>query len=135
MSEIDSTLAALRNGPLSKAGNELIALYAEHERHTRAGGDTPFISSRSRSIVIDGERVGIDVRGSGVLEEFVERLTALEMEVRAVDERTRTVEGLLPIGRLLRFAELPQTIGLSAVHKPRHGRHPGGDPSPKPPSK
>jgi hypothetical protein len=107
----------IQNGPLAKAGQQLTTIYQEY---LQFGGSGTFTSSLSGIIEISGTNVGVDVHsGGGDFGAFVSELTSLGMKVQVSSAQYATVEGLLPIGQLLTVANLPQTLSINPVYRPR----------------
>jgi len=97
----------VKNGPLAKAGQDLIHLYQDPS-HPPAG------------IQVVGNSVRVDIRGPGNVNSLAGALADLGMKVEHIDGNTRTVEGLLPISQLVNAAQLSQVTTISPVYMPRH---------------
>jgi hypothetical protein len=107
----------IQNGPLAKAGQDLITIYEEFEQQ---GGGATFASSEAGLVEIVGTSVGVDVHsGGGDFAQLVSAMTALGMQVQAQDASHGVVEGLLPIGALLPAAQNSQTLSLSPIYVPQ----------------
>jgi len=106
----------IHNGPLAKAGQELITLFQEFEKAGQGGGT--FTSSLSNHLRISGSSVEVDVQGSGDVSALAASLTSMGMQVVATSPTTGTVEGYLPIAQLVNAAQLPQTLSMSPVSIP-----------------
>jgi len=106
----------IHNGPLAKAGQELITLFQEFEKAGQGGGT--FTSSLSNHLRISGTSVEVDVQGSGDVSALASSLTSMGMQVVATSPSTGTVEGYLPIAQLVNAAQLPQTLSMSPVSIP-----------------
>jgi len=104
----------IKNGPLAKAGQDLITIYQEFQQQ----GDATFTSSKAGLIEIQGTNVGVDVHMAAGIDfnAFVSGLTKLGMQVRAQDATNGTVEGLLPISQLPSVAQNPQTLSVSPIY-------------------
>ncbi len=101
----------IQNGPLAKAGQDLITIYEEFEQQ---GGSSTFTSSEAGVVRIVGTSVGVDVHSAGGnLANLVSAMTALGMQVQAQNATDGVVEGLLPIGELLAAAQNSQTLSLT----------------------
>jgi hypothetical protein len=102
------------NGPLAKAGVDLLELFLAYEAQ---GGGTTFTVNGTTDLKINGTTVAIDARmASGSFSQYVSELTALGMKVQAQSTTYGIVEGYLPIGQLPAAAQNPQTLSLSAVY-------------------
>jgi hypothetical protein len=102
------------NGPLAKAGVDLLELFLAYEAQ---GGGTTFTVNGTTDLKINGNTVAIDARmASGSFSQYVSELTALGMQVQAQNTTYGVVEGYLPIGQLPAAAQNPQTLSLSAVY-------------------
>jgi hypothetical protein len=114
----------VKNGPLAKAGQTLIAIYMQYANYVKehAGSDAGFTSSFSTLVSIRGNRVGVDVRGFGNFSTFVTSLSSAGMQITATDAATGTVDGFLPIANLLAVATMTQTVGLGPLYSPVHHR-------------
>jgi large repetitive protein len=106
----------VKNGPLAKAGQDLIKIYSEYQDFIHLGGN--FNSSLSNRVEFKGTNVGVNVRGFGDFNAFVASLRNLGMQVVATNSPTGTVNGFLPIAELPAVAAMAQTIGLSPSYKP-----------------
>ena len=92
----------IENGPLAKAGQDLITIYEEFEQQ---GGSSTFTSSEAGLVRIVGTSVGVDVHSTGgSFANLVSAMTALGMQVQAQNATDGIVEGLLPIGQLVAAA-------------------------------
>lgn len=108
----------IENGPLAKAGQDLIKIYEEFEQQ---GGDATFTSSEAKVVKIVGTSVGVDVHSAGGnFGNLVSAMTALGMQVQAQDASHGIIEGLLPIGQLVAAAQNSQTLSLSPIYIPVH---------------
>jgi len=107
-----SDVGDVKNGPLAKAGQELIAIYQEFQQSGTVS------SSRASSIYISGNNVKVDVRGIGNVATLAGQLAALGMQVENTDARTGTVEGYVPISRLVDIAQMTQVSSIAPVTKP-----------------
>lgn len=110
----------IQNGPLAKAGQDLITIYQEFVQFENNGGTGGFVSSKASFVVIKGTNVGVDVHwnGSGDFNAYVASLTNLGMQIQATDSTSGTVEGLLPIAQLPGVAGMSQTKSLSPIYIP-----------------
>jgi len=108
----------VKNGPLAKAGQDLIAIYQEFQKFAQSGGTGTFTSSRASVIMISGTTVKIDVRGTGNIGTLAGQLGALGMRVESTDARTGTVEGFAPISQLVNIAQMSQVTTIHPVYKP-----------------
>jgi len=106
----------IHNGPLAKAGQDLITLFQEFEKAGQGGGT--FTSSLSNHLRISGTSVEVDVQGSGDVNALASALTSMGMQVVATSPTTGAVEGYLPIAHLVNAAQLPQTLSMSPVSIP-----------------
>jgi len=106
----------LKNGPMAKAGQDLIAVYQEFQHN---GGGDSFTSSQAARIQFQGAKVGIDAVSTGAnFDAFVSAMTSLGMQVTRTDASHSLVEGFLPISRLPDAAQNPLTLSLSAMYRP-----------------
>jgi len=106
----------IQNGPLAKAGQDLITLYEDFQKQ---GGSATFTSSEQGVVRIVGTSVGVDVHSAGGnFGSLVSAMTALGMQVQAKDATHGIIEGLLPIGQLVSAAQNSQTLSLSPVYIP-----------------
>jgi hypothetical protein len=103
-----------QNGPLAKAGNDLITIYQEFEDQ---GGSSTFTSSKAGVIRIQGGNVDVDINTAGSnFSQFVSMLTSLGLQVQSQDATHGIVEGYLPIGQLPTVAQNPQTESIAPVY-------------------
>ena len=112
--------ADVKNGPLAKAGQDLITVYLEYQRFQQNGGSGTFSSSLEGRIRIKGDSVGIDVRPADGqdLSAFVAHMSGLGMQIDSVDENTKTVEGYLPINQLTTVAQDPTVATIEPNYIP-----------------
>lgn len=108
----------VKNGPLAKAGQDLIKLYQDF---LQFNGGT-FRSTHAPNIQVVGTSVRVDIRGPGNVNSLASALANLGMQVQATDARTHTVEGLLPIAKLPDAAQLPQVTTISPVYVAKTAR-------------
>jgi len=110
------TSTEIKNGPLAKAGQDLIKIYDEFQQQ---GGSASFTSSESGTVVIEGSNVGVDINMSGGdFAGFVSQLKSLGMQVQSMSAADGVVEGLLPISQLPTVAQNSQTLSLSPMYIP-----------------
>ena len=110
---VTPTVTEIKNGPMAKAGQDLITIYQEYQQQ---GASSTFTSSKAGYIEIQGTNVGVDVHSSGgSFDAFVAKLNGLGMKIRSQDATSGTVEGLLPIAQLLTVAQDSQTLSLNPV--------------------
>jgi len=99
------------NGPLAKAGQDLITIYEEFEQQ---GGSATFTSSEAGVVKIVGTSVGVDVHSAGGnFANLVSAMNVLGMQVQVQNATYGIVEGLLPIGELLAAAQNSQILSLT----------------------
>lgn len=104
----------IENGPLAKAGQDLVNIYEEYEQ--QLGSSAPTFPQAS-VIHIKGTDVGVDIRSSGGdFNAFVSAMTALGMQVQSQSAAYATVEGYLPIAQLVAAAENAQTLSISPMY-------------------
>jgi hypothetical protein len=102
----------VQNGPLAKAGQDLIALYQQFQ----AGGTTS-TSTGNGAIRIVGTSVGVDIRSAGGdFNSLVAAMTSLGMKVETKSAGQGIIEGLLPIGQLVAAAQNSQVLALSPIY-------------------
>jgi len=105
----------VKNGPLAKAGQDLLAIYQKYQQ----GGGAPITPTEAGGIKTDGTNVGIQAHMlSGDFFQYIASLNALGMKMTAEDPNTGTVEGMLPISQLPAAAQNAQTLSLSAIFNP-----------------
>jgi hypothetical protein len=111
------SISDIKNGPLAKAGQDLITIYDEFEQQ---GGSATFTSSLSGRVLIQGANVGVDVTANGgAFDVFVSNLEHLGMQVLTSSATYGTVEGLLPISELPTVAQNAQTLSVSPISIPK----------------
>jgi hypothetical protein len=105
------------NGPLAKAGVDLITIYQDFEAQ---GGSSTFTSSKAGVIRIQGGTVGVDIRTTGSnFSQFVSTMSSLGMQVQTQDATHGIVEGFLPIGQLPTVAQNAQTVAITPIYIPK----------------
>jgi len=107
----------IKNGPLAKAGQGLIALYLDFQQFSGSG---TFVSTHASNIQTVGTSVRVDVRGAADVSALSASLQGLGMQVTGTDANTHTVEGLLPIAKLPDTAQLSGVTTISPVYKPQY---------------
>jgi len=112
----NDNISDVKNGPLAKAGQELINLYLDYQAFKAAGGEGTFRSTHAPSIQVVGNNVRIDVKGASGT---ASALAGLGMNIESNDPRTGIIEGLLPIAQLPNAAQLSQVTMIGPVHYPR----------------
>jgi hypothetical protein len=109
-----SNPADIQNGPLAKAGQDLITIY---EEFVQQGGSATFTSSEAGRVRIVGTSVGVEIHSAGGnFGNLVSAMTGLGMQVQAKDATYGIIEGLLPIGQLVAAAQNSQTVSLSPIY-------------------
>ncbi|CAN5710509.1 hypothetical protein BH23PLA1_BH23PLA1_35800 [soil metagenome] len=114
----DSDDSDVQNGPLAKAGPLLIQLFLEHRAHREQANPGPLVTSLSKSLRIEGESVGVQIRASKKLEPALAFLRGLGLEGEAIEPRLKIVEGLLPIAQLPAVAASNQIVGIAPSVRP-----------------
>jgi hypothetical protein len=105
----------IQNGPLAKAGADLIAIYQEFEQNSGA----TLSANQSGDVEVIGSNVGVDIHSTGAdFSSFVSAMTDLGMQVQTQDAAHGIVEGLLPIGQLPAAAQNSLTASISAIYIP-----------------
>jgi hypothetical protein len=108
-----SNIGDVENGPMAKAGQQLITLY---EEFVQGGGTGTFNSSLSSVLEISGTNVGVDIQSTpGAFPNLVTELTSLGMQIQSSSASYDTVVGFLPIAQLPTAAQLPQTLSISPI--------------------
>ena len=102
----------------ANAGPQLAKLYTEYRAYVAAGSVGTFTSSLAGMISIQGNTVGVDIRGKSDVATFAGELSALGMKVGATESVTKTVEGFLPIDQIPMAASLPDTVAVSPIFSP-----------------
>jgi hypothetical protein len=104
----------IQNGPLAKAGQQLTALYDEFEQK---GTVDPTLS---RVFQISGTSVAISiVSTTEQYSSLVSELKTLGIQIESSSSTYNTVSGFVPISQLLTVSELPQTLSMSPISRPR----------------
>jgi hypothetical protein len=106
----------VKNGPLAKAGPDLIAIYQAFG----PSGSGHLTSSAGASIEVVGDSVGVQVRTSGDVNALVATLSNMGMQIRGTDPNTHIVAGLLPVAQLVTLAQLPDVTSITPISNPRH---------------
>ncbi|WP_406696071.1 S8 family serine peptidase [Singulisphaera sp. Ch08] len=111
-----SNVSDVKNGPLANAGADLIKVYQSFQN---AGGNGGQVAAAYPGIMITGNSVGVDIKGTGNFNNFVTTLQNVGMQVTATDSTRSIVEGLLPISALLTVSTSTQTVGVSPIYRPK----------------
>lgn len=106
----------------ANAGSQLAKLYTEYRAYVAAGSVGTFTSSLAGIISIQGNTVGVDIRGKVDVATFARELSALGMKVGATESVTKTVEGFLPIDQIPAAASLQDTVAVSPIFSPIRSR-------------
>jgi hypothetical protein len=108
----------IKNGPLAKAGQDLIEVYNQYQNS--GGGDDFTLDGRLAEIIrIQGNSVGVDVGATpGNMVNVRSTLEALGMQVTATDATTGKIEGFLPIAQLPAVAQNSDVLTLSPNYIP-----------------
>jgi len=107
----NSNISDVKNGPMAKAGQELINLYLDYQAFVDGGGQGTFRSARAPGLQVVGTSVRVDVKGA-----TASALTSLGMKIEA--NHSGIIEGLLPIAQLPSAAQLSQVTMLKGIHTP-----------------
>ena len=110
-----ANIADLRNGPLANMGTDLATIYMSYQS---GGGNAAGISAKYPAIFFKGDKVGIDIRGSGDFTKFVASMKSLGMDITATSAKFATVEGYIPMNQILTVAQLPATVAAIPNYKP-----------------
>jgi len=108
----------VKNGPMAKAGQNLITVYTQYES---AGAGTSFTltGSLADKIRIQGDSVGVDVgTAPSKIASLSSTLTALGMQITATDPTTGMIEGFLPIAQLPTVSQNGDVVTLSPNYRP-----------------
>ncbi len=114
----DSNVADAQNGPLAKAGQDLIGIYQQYQSFVAGGGTAANFTSTGSHVEVSGGNVGVDLNASGNLATYEAALQALGMTIQNSDATTGLVEGLLPISELEAVAQMSNTAGITPVYTP-----------------
>jgi len=121
----------VKNGPLAKAGQDLITVYTQFEA---AGESDDFtLTGPLASIIrIQGNTVGVDVgTAPSNISAMTSTLTGLGMQITATDPTTGKIEGFLPIAQLPAVAQNPDVLTIGPNYVPTPPPNPPSD-SPQP---
>ncbi|SIO62070.1 Subtilase family protein [Singulisphaera sp. GP187] len=110
-----SNVSDVKNGPMANAGADLIKVFQSFQS---AGGNGGQVAAAFPGILISGNSVGVDIKGTGSFSNFVTTLQNVGMQVTATDATRSIVEGLLPISALLTVSTSTQTVGLGPIYRP-----------------
>ncbi len=105
----------VKNGPLAKAGGELITVYRDFLQSPQGG---PINTSLRPFLQFRGNSVGVDVKGFGDFNTFQAALRNVGMDIQFTDPTRKIVEGYLPVASLPAVASLAQTVGIDPIFKP-----------------
>ncbi len=114
-----TNLADAQNGPLAKGGQDLVHIYQEFIAPSNpAWVNGSFRPTESSQIEFKGNDVGVDISVFGTVAAYTSQVTALGMQVQAIDTTDGIVEGLLPISALPAVAELKNTVNIQPIFNP-----------------
>lgn len=114
----NNNLADVKQGPLARAGQQLLTIYQEYQGYLARNDQGQFQSSQARFVEIRGTSVGLDVSGVGDFSALQTTLRNQGMQITGVDTTRRIVEGFLPISQLPTIAVNPQVSGILPIFKP-----------------
>lgn len=109
-----SEIGDVKNGPMAKAGPDLIAIYQAFG--PSGSGNLP--AGSASSITKVGDSVGVSVRSSGDVNALAATMTGMGMQIQATDANTHIVSGLLPIAQLPNVAQLSQVTSIIPIYAP-----------------
>lgn len=118
-SATSTNVGDVKNGPLAKAGQDLITLYTDYQGSVQSGSSGTFTSRETAIIQVVGNQVRVDIRGSVDVNTLASTMSSLGMQVESTDARTHTVEGLISISQLPTVAQSAQVATISPVYKAR----------------
>lgn len=108
----------IKNGPMAKAGQNLIAVYTQFES-AGAPSDFTLTGSLANMIRIQGDSVGVDIgTAPSNVTSLSSTLTALGMQITATDPTTGMIEGFLPIAQLPTVSQNGDVLTLSPNYLP-----------------
>ena len=115
----NNNLSDVQNGPLALAGADIIKVYQEFQAYQQAGSIGTFVPS-DKFLRVQGSSIGLDIRGYGDPNAFVQSLRNLGLQVENIitQPNTTIVSGLLPIGQIPQAAAVPQIVGMQPIYKP-----------------
>ena len=103
------------NGPLAKAGTDLVNIYHDYTTALAGGQSFSFTPADMKRFYTLGSSISVDINVYGNLVAYGKQAQALGMQVGAVDPKTGTLEGYVPI------SQLPAIVGLSGTVTVRPG--------------
>ncbi|QDV37134.1 S8 family serine peptidase [Tautonia plasticadhaerens] len=111
----DLDVDRVKNGPLAKAGQHLAHL----DIAFREGNDFDRVLAEAKRVFIfRGEKVGIDLYGTGDFATLEKTLRSFDMEVVATDASIGLVEGYIPISRIRDLADYGAVRSFQAIYRP-----------------
>jgi len=110
-------MSDVKNGPLAKAGKDLIAIYLAYGP---SGTGTP-PSGSAAAIEVVGTSVGVTIRSSGDLNTLVAAMNGLGMQIQSSNANTHMVSGLLPIAQLPTVAQQADITSITPIYAPQLG--------------
>ncbi len=114
-----TNIADVKNGPLAKAGQDLISLYQEYQTYLANDGVAgQFHSKQAGRLEIQGTNVGVDVNVYGDLNAYALAAARLGMKIGAIDTATGIVEGVVPIAQLPALVNVAGTVGVAPIYMP-----------------
>lgn len=117
-SATSTDVSDIKNGPLAKAGQQLIEVYTQYHDFN-GSGDFTLTGDLANYIRIQGDSVGVDVGTAPSQMANVEAtLKSLGMQITATDATTGTIEGYLPIAQLPTVAQDSNVLTLSPNYLP-----------------
>jgi len=108
----------VKNGPMAKAGQNLITVYTQFQNFN-GSGTFALTGDLANLIRIQGDSVGVDVGANPSNMTNVESaLQALGMQITATDATTGTIEGFLPISQLPTVSQDSDVLTLAPNYLP-----------------
>ena len=106
------------NGPLAKAGTDLVNIYHDYTTALAGGQSFSFTPADMKRFYTLGSSISVDINVYGNLVAYGKQAQALGMQVGAVDPKTGTLEGYVPVSQLPAIVGLSGTVGLSPGYLP-----------------
>ena len=105
----------VKTGPLAKAGQHL----AQLDIAFREGRDFDRVLAEAKRVFIfRGDKIGVDLYGTGDFATLERTLRTFEMDVVATDASIGLVEGYIPISRIRDLADYGAVRGFQPIYRP-----------------
>ena len=113
-----TSIADVKNGPMSNSGQELVSLYRDYRNFRKSGGkDAGYTPAHADMISFKGSAVGVTIRGRNGIDTLTTKVRSLGGQIIYRSSKYGVVQAFVPIGQLHSLAVDPQVATVNPMYR------------------